>query len=70
LSGSAISMHQAFVNLVEKAGIEIDEALRMCSLYPANLLGVAPLYGKIAAGSAAQFVVLNKQLKRVETISG
>lgn len=69
LSGSAISMYDAFFNLVNKAGIEVEEALRMCSLYPARLLGVSHLYGKIAPGSAAQFVVLNKQLQMVDVIA-
>lgn len=70
LSGSAISMHQALVNLVQQAGIEVEEALRMCSLYPARLLGMADRYGKIAPGATAQFVVLDQQLRLVETING
>lgn len=69
LSGSAISMYEAFYNLVEKAGLAVEEALRMCALYPARVLGLAHLYGKIAPGSAAQFVVLTKQLKLVDIIS-
>lgn len=69
LSGSAISMHQAFINLVEKAGIEVEEALRMCSLYPARLLGMGHLYGRIASGTVAQFVVVDKQLRLVESIT-
>lgn len=69
LSGSAISMYDAFYNLVTKAAIETEEALRMCSLYPAKLLGVSHLYGKIAPGSAAQFLRLNKQLGLAEIIA-
>jgi N-acetylglucosamine-6-phosphate deacetylase len=69
LSGSAISMHRAFTNLVEKAGIAVEEALRMCSLYPARVLGLSHQYGRLAPGNAAQFVVLNKQLKLVEVIA-
>jgi N-acetylglucosamine-6-phosphate deacetylase len=69
LSGSAISMYDAFMNLVNKTGIEVEEALRMCSLYPARVLGIQHLYGKIAPGFAAQFLVLNKQLGLVEVIT-
>lgn len=69
LSGSALSMHQAFKNLVQKAGIEIEEALRMCSLYPAQLLGCDDGYGKIIPQAAGQFIVLNKQLEIVEIIN-
>jgi N-acetylglucosamine-6-phosphate deacetylase len=61
LSGSALSMHQAFSNLVTYAGVEPDEALRMCSLYPAEVLQCADRYGKIAPHYAGQFLVLNDQ---------
>ena len=69
LSGSAISMYEAFYRLVTKAAIEVEEALRMCSLYPARVMKVEHLYGKIAPGFAAQFVVIDKQLKLVEIIT-
>lgn len=69
LSGSALSMHQAFVNLVLHAGIEWGEALRMCSLYPAQVLGVDDRYGKIAPGYAGQLLVLDKELAFVCVIS-
>ena len=68
LSGSALTMHSSFVNLVTKAGVEMEEAFRMCSLYPAEVIRMDHLYGKIAPGYQAQFVVLNKQLKLVDTI--
>jgi len=69
LSGSALTMHKAFVNLVQHAGIEIEEALRMCSTYPAEVIRINDTNGKIAPGYAAQFVVINKQLKLVEVIT-
>ena len=69
LSGSALSMHKAFKNLVNEAGIEMDEALRMCSLYPARVLGIDKEYGKIIPQAAGQFLVLNKQLEIVERIN-
>lgn len=69
LSGSAISMHDAFCNLVNYVGLEVEEALRMCSLYPARVLKMAHLYGKIAPGFKAQFVVMDKQLKLVDVIT-
>lgn len=40
LSGSALTMLKAVKNLVEHCQIELDEALRMCSLYPAQVLAV------------------------------
>lgn len=70
LSGSAISMYNAFYNLVNKVGINVEEALRMCALYPARLLKMQHLYGKIAPGFAAQFVVLDKQSGLVDVLTG
>ncbi|HVE62141.1 MAG TPA: N-acetylglucosamine-6-phosphate deacetylase [Chitinophagaceae bacterium] len=69
LSGSALTMYRSFVNLVKKTGIEIAEALRMCSLYPAQVIKTDHLYGKIAPGYAAQFVVINKELNLVDVIT-
>jgi N-acetylglucosamine-6-phosphate deacetylase len=69
LSGSALSMHQAFSNLVKHAGVETDEALRMCSLYPAEVLKCDDHYGKIAPHYAGQFLVLNDQWEVVCVIT-
>ncbi len=69
LSGSALTMHSSFINLVKKVGIEVGEALRMCSLYPAQVIKADHLYGKIAPGYAAQFVVINQQLELVDIIT-
>ncbi|HEV7620741.1 MAG TPA: N-acetylglucosamine-6-phosphate deacetylase [Flavisolibacter sp.] len=69
LSGSALCMYQAFLNLVQYAGIGIDEAHRMCSLYPAEILKQDNKYGKIAPGYIAQFVVLNNDLELKEIIT-
>jgi N-acetylglucosamine-6-phosphate deacetylase len=69
LSGSALSMHQAISNLVKHAGVEPDEALRMCSLYPAQVLKCADHYGKIAPHYAGQFLVLNDQWEVVCVIT-
>jgi N-acetylglucosamine-6-phosphate deacetylase len=70
LSGSALTMHQSFLNLVNKVGIDVSEAIRMCSLYPAEVLKCDDLYGKIAPGSMAQFLVLDKEYKLIELVSG
>ncbi len=40
LSGSALTMNKATKNLVDHCCIELDEALRMCSLYPARVMGM------------------------------
>jgi N-acetylglucosamine-6-phosphate deacetylase len=57
LSGSALTMLQAVQNMVQHVGVDLDEALRMASLYPAQLLGKQNELGKIAIGYPADFVI-------------
>jgi N-acetylglucosamine-6-phosphate deacetylase len=47
LSGSALTMNKAVQRLTAFAGIELEEALRMCSLYPARVMGMEKRLGKI-----------------------
>ena len=69
LSGSALTMHQAVLNLVQHVNLSLEEAIRMCSLYPAQLMKLDDTYGKIAPGYAAQFVVLSGDLELVDVIT-
>jgi N-acetylglucosamine-6-phosphate deacetylase len=68
LSGSALTMHKAFQNLVRHVAVPVEEALRMCSLYPADLLGERK-YGRISAGGAANLVVIGENLELLDVIS-
>jgi len=63
LSGSALTMMKGVRNCVEHAGIELDEALRMASLYPAKMLGLENELGKLEKGFRADFVVINNKLE-------
>jgi N-acetylglucosamine-6-phosphate deacetylase len=56
LSGSALTMEKAALNLVNHCGIELEEAFRMCSLYPARVLGLDNKLGKIKKEYRASFV--------------
>lgn len=67
LSGSALTMHKAFINLVRQVDVPVEEALRMCSFYQAELLNIG--YGKFETGNAAQGVVIGEQLELVDVIS-
>ena len=62
LSGSALTMIKGIKNLVDNAGIELSEAFRMASLYPARLLGMSDKSGMIKKGYKAGIVFLNKDL--------
>lgn len=57
LSGSALTMMQAVLNIVTFAEIPLDEAIRMASLYPARILSLHKKYGKIEVGYDAEFCI-------------
>lgn len=59
LSGSALTMHQAYLNLVSHTGIGQAEALRMCSLYPAQLMNMDDRLGRIREGYEAKLAVIS-----------
>jgi N-acetylglucosamine-6-phosphate deacetylase len=68
LSGSALTMNKALQNLVQHANIETDEALRMCSLYPATVIGMDDKYGKIEKGYSSRLVVLDEELNVIQSL--
>lgn len=61
LSGSALTMMKAVKNLVLYCAVELEEALRMCSLYPAQVLGITNL-GLLKKGYISSFIELDKDL--------
>ena len=65
LSGSALTMNKAVKNLITHTSIELAEALRMCSLYPAQVIKAEKKLGKISPGYHADMVVLNKDLESI-----
>ncbi len=58
LSGSSLTMLTALNNLIQFGAIELEEALRMCSLYPARALGVDDRLGMLAPGYEAHWTAL------------
>ncbi|MEP6514253.1 MAG: N-acetylglucosamine-6-phosphate deacetylase [Parafilimonas sp.] len=69
LSGSALTMHKAFKNLVHHCNTELEEALRMCSLYPASVLNIQHKMGMIKENYRAEMIVLNNELQLIQTIN-
>ncbi|AZZ95282.1 N-acetylglucosamine-6-phosphate deacetylase [Hahella sp. KA22] len=63
LAGSDLDMATAVRNTVSAIGLDVEEALRMASLYPAQFLGIDDEYGRIAPGYRADLVLLNDQLE-------
>ena len=68
LSGSALKMNKAVYNLVNYCNIELAEALRMCSLYPAQVMSLSTRLGKIQKGYEASIVILDNNLDVVEIV--
>jgi N-acetylglucosamine-6-phosphate deacetylase len=71
LSGSALTMYKALQNLVKHVGIDTGEALRMCSLYPAQVMQMDDQLGRIAKGYKAKMVLIPQRLTDdpIQTIS-
>jgi N-acetylglucosamine-6-phosphate deacetylase len=68
LSGSALTMMQAVKNCVQYGNTDLEEALRMASLYPAKIIGIENDYGRIEKNYAASFVVFDAAMKIIEVI--
>ncbi|BES84092.1 N-acetylglucosamine-6-phosphate deacetylase [Pectobacterium araliae] len=71
LSGSALTMIDAVRNSVEHAGIALDEAIRMATLYPARAIGVDKQLGSIESGKVANLTVFDRDYHILKTfVSG
>jgi len=66
LAGSDLDMMSAVRYLVRQVGVELGEALRMASTYPAEFLR-RPNLGRIAAGARADLVHIDDDLKAKAT---
>lgn len=62
LSGSALTMIQAVINCVEKVNIPLQEALRMASTYPAEVLALDHSLGHIKNGYQANMIIFDDSL--------
>lgn len=67
LAGSGLTMDQALRNAVQWLDIDLAEAAKMTSTYPAEVLGLNNSKGKLAAGYDADFVILDQGLNVLET---
>jgi N-acetylglucosamine-6-phosphate deacetylase len=67
LAGSNIDMASCVRNAVGLLGLPLAEAVGMASLYPAQFMGVANEWGRIAPGYRANFVLADNQLNVLDT---
>jgi N-acetylglucosamine-6-phosphate deacetylase len=62
LAGADLDMISAVRFMHAKIGIDLGEALRMASLYPAEAMGVDRRHGRLGRGTAADFIHLSDDL--------
>ncbi len=63
LAGSDTDMASMVKNAVRLLGLELPEAARMASRYPAEFLGLGAELGRIAAGYRADLVLVDERLE-------
>jgi N-acetylglucosamine-6-phosphate deacetylase len=67
LAGSACDMASMVRNAVQLLGVELAEAARMASRYPAEFLGLGGELGRIAPGYRANLVLVDDGLDVKQT---
>jgi N-acetylglucosamine-6-phosphate deacetylase len=67
LAGSDIDMASAVRNSVEMLDVDLPQAARMASLYPATFLGLDHELGRIEPGYRADLVLVDANLNVIET---
>jgi len=60
LAGSDLNMLAAVKNTIEKVDIDLDEAIRMASLYPATMMDISDTQGKIKPGYNASMILIDE----------
>ncbi len=67
-AGSVQPLDQMIRNLVRDADIPLVDAVRMASLTPAKIVGIADECGSIAPGKRADFCIMDPGLNVVQTV--
>jgi N-acetylglucosamine-6-phosphate deacetylase len=70
LAGSVLTMDRAVRNVTKFSNWTLREAVRAATLNPAQAVGLAAKYGRLAAGAEATFVVLSSAGDVLKTIVG
>ena len=68
LAGSTLTMDAAFRNMVRSCGLGVLDAVAAASTRPAELLGLGDVTGRLAAGYAADVVLLDDALRPVSVM--
>ncbi|GLS90944.1 N-acetylglucosamine-6-phosphate deacetylase [Psychromonas marina] len=68
LGGSAVTMIESIEQTVKFVGIELAEAIRMATLYPAKAISVEDKLGSISSGKIANLAIFTNDYKVVATV--
>lgn len=68
LGGAALTMIEAIKNSVKYVGIELAEAIRMATLYPAKAVSVDNKLGSIEAGKIANLAIFDNDFNVIATV--
>ena len=68
LGGSAVTMIESIEQCVKCVGIELAEAIRMTTLYPAKAISVEDKLGSIEAGKVANLAIFTNDYKVSATV--
>lgn len=67
LAGSDLDMLSAVRNSVKDLGLTLDEAVRMASRYPAEMLGLSDQLGSLAPGYRASLISVDDDLQLIHS---
>lgn len=62
LAGADLDMITAVRFMIESVGLDVEEAVRMATIYPAQVLGREKEFGQLCKGAQADFILLDEQL--------
>ncbi|KAE9540137.1 N-acetylglucosamine-6-phosphate deacetylase [Ursidibacter maritimus] len=67
LGGAAVTMIESIRNVIQHTDISLEEAIRMCTLYPAKAIHVDDKLGSIEVGKIANLTVFDNQFNVLGT---
>lgn len=68
LGGASITMIESIRNVIQHCDISLEEAIRMCTLYPAKAIHIEDKLGSIEVGKIANIAVFDNQFKVIGTV--
>ncbi len=68
LSGSALTQIKSINNLVNEVGIDLGEAIRMCSVYPARVMQAKGIHASIEVNENADLLCLSADRQLIKIV--